>query len=341
MSDVLVFCCVWSCWLVCVKLLIDGCVYVCVCDCRYYSDISRMPAISDQDMSAYLAEQSRLHLSQFNSMSALHEIFSYITKYKDEVSSKGLKTLHLLYRRHVFIAFCRSAFVDPVGSREGWTVPPPEIEVETGAGDWHDGSFQLIGTLKVSLHKDKTTTLNVGGVDFSRCFRMICCRVRWMFSRNTDKDALSCFEETMRTFGTSNEVTWLCHEPMIAADQRTLIACLQCFFILYKSYRLPPPLFLPLVFLLNLHSLQNQRATASISCTQCWANTTARLFYPLHTVVLTKVNLTLHDDIKKEKKNDKNMNKNLVLCHVLFECCLMPKKVREVGTCSDCFTMKK
>ncbi|KAK7884789.1 hypothetical protein WMY93_027912 [Mugilogobius chulae] len=51
---------------------------------RYYSDISRMPAISDQDMSAYLAEQSRLHLSQFNSMSALHEIYSYIVKYKDE-----------------------------------------------------------------------------------------------------------------------------------------------------------------------------------------------------------------------------------------------------------------
>lgn len=58
--------------------------------CRYYSDISRMPAISDQDMSAYLAEQSRLHLSQFNSMSALHEIYSYITKYKDEVSSRWM-----------------------------------------------------------------------------------------------------------------------------------------------------------------------------------------------------------------------------------------------------------
>uniref|UniRef100_A0A8C9KEW4 Plexin-A1 n=1 Tax=Panthera tigris altaica TaxID=74533 RepID=A0A8C9KEW4_PANTA len=53
---------------------------------RYYADIAKMPAISDQDMSAYLAEQSRLHLSQFNSMSALHEIYSYITKYKDEVS---------------------------------------------------------------------------------------------------------------------------------------------------------------------------------------------------------------------------------------------------------------
>lgn len=54
---------------------------------RYYADISRIPAISDQDMSAYLAEQSRLHLNQFNSMSALHEIFSYITKYKDEILS--------------------------------------------------------------------------------------------------------------------------------------------------------------------------------------------------------------------------------------------------------------
>uniref|UniRef100_A0A3B3IC06 Plexin-A1 n=1 Tax=Oryzias latipes TaxID=8090 RepID=A0A3B3IC06_ORYLA len=53
---------------------------------RYYSDISRMSAISDQDMSAYLAEQSRLHANQFNSMSALHEIYSYIIKYKDEVS---------------------------------------------------------------------------------------------------------------------------------------------------------------------------------------------------------------------------------------------------------------
>ncbi|KAA0707300.1 Plexin-A1 Semaphorin receptor NOV [Triplophysa tibetana] len=54
---------------------------------RYYSDIARMSAISDQDMSAYLAEQSRLHLNQFNSMSALHEIYSYITKYKDEILS--------------------------------------------------------------------------------------------------------------------------------------------------------------------------------------------------------------------------------------------------------------
>uniref|UniRef100_A0A8C9SSD8 Plexin A1 n=1 Tax=Scleropages formosus TaxID=113540 RepID=A0A8C9SSD8_SCLFO len=64
---------------------------------RYYSDISRMPAISDQDMSAYLAEQSRLHLNQFNSMSALHEIYSYIVKYKDEVRESGWAVSHVPY----------------------------------------------------------------------------------------------------------------------------------------------------------------------------------------------------------------------------------------------------
>uniref|UniRef100_A0A8C6UPQ8 Plexin A4 n=1 Tax=Neogobius melanostomus TaxID=47308 RepID=A0A8C6UPQ8_9GOBI len=52
---------------------------------RYYSDISKMPAISDQDMNAYLAEQSRMHMSEFNSMSSLSEIYSYVGKYTEEV----------------------------------------------------------------------------------------------------------------------------------------------------------------------------------------------------------------------------------------------------------------
>lgn len=107
------FCCVWS-------------ADVCVCVRRYYSDISRMPAISDQDMSAYLAEQSRLHLSQFNSMSALHEIFSYITKYKDEVSNKTVSTTRLRSRCHVFTGVCVCA--DPVCAGERWTVPTAETE---------------------------------------------------------------------------------------------------------------------------------------------------------------------------------------------------------------------
>lgn len=48
-----------------------------------------MPAISDQDMNAYLAEQSRMHMNEFNTMSALSEIYSYVGKYSEEVSASG------------------------------------------------------------------------------------------------------------------------------------------------------------------------------------------------------------------------------------------------------------
>ncbi|MBN3297416.1 PLXA2 protein, partial [Amia calva] len=54
---------------------------------RYYADISRLPAISDQDMNAYLAEQARLHSTEFNMLSALNEIYSYVNKYSEEITS--------------------------------------------------------------------------------------------------------------------------------------------------------------------------------------------------------------------------------------------------------------
>ncbi|XP_066561226.1 plexin-A4 [Amia ocellicauda] len=54
---------------------------------RYYSDINKMPAISDQDMNAYLAEQSRMHMNEFNTMSSLSEIYSYVGKYSEEIVS--------------------------------------------------------------------------------------------------------------------------------------------------------------------------------------------------------------------------------------------------------------
>ncbi|CAB1458625.1 unnamed protein product [Pleuronectes platessa] len=52
---------------------------------RYYADINRLPSISDQDMNAYLAEQARLHSTEFNMISALNEIYSYISKYSEEI----------------------------------------------------------------------------------------------------------------------------------------------------------------------------------------------------------------------------------------------------------------
>lgn len=48
-----------------------------------------MPSISDQDMDAYLVEQSRLHGSEFNTLSALNELYFYINKYKEEVRHKS------------------------------------------------------------------------------------------------------------------------------------------------------------------------------------------------------------------------------------------------------------
>lgn len=63
-----------------------------VCIPRYYADINRLPAISDQDMNAYLAEQARLHSTEFNMLSALNEIYYYVSKYSEEVSDiSGLK----------------------------------------------------------------------------------------------------------------------------------------------------------------------------------------------------------------------------------------------------------
>ncbi|XP_011902240.1 PREDICTED: plexin-A3 isoform X3 [Cercocebus atys] len=51
---------------------------------RYYRDIAKMASISDQDMDAYLVEQSRLHASDFNVLSALSELYFYVTKYRQE-----------------------------------------------------------------------------------------------------------------------------------------------------------------------------------------------------------------------------------------------------------------
>ncbi|RXN17719.1 plexin-A4 isoform X1 [Labeo rohita] len=77
---------------------------------RYYSDISKMPAISDQDMNAYLAEQSRMHMSEFNTMSSLSEIYSYVGKYTEEIVSAleqddGARKQRLAHKLEQVVAF--------------------------------------------------------------------------------------------------------------------------------------------------------------------------------------------------------------------------------------------
>ncbi|XP_066903023.1 plexin-A2 isoform X1 [Halyomorpha halys] len=53
---------------------------------RYYADIKAMPAISDQDMGAMLAEESRLHSSEFNTNCALYELYTYAMKYNEQLT---------------------------------------------------------------------------------------------------------------------------------------------------------------------------------------------------------------------------------------------------------------
>ncbi|XP_059588999.1 plexin-A3 isoform X3 [Alligator mississippiensis] len=52
---------------------------------RYYRDIAKMTTISDQDMDAYLVEQSRLHAGEFNTLAALGELFHYVERYREEI----------------------------------------------------------------------------------------------------------------------------------------------------------------------------------------------------------------------------------------------------------------
>ncbi|XP_017126094.1 plexin-A2 [Drosophila elegans] len=53
---------------------------------RYYRDIRDMSPISDQDMNAMLAEESRLHTTEFNTNCALHELYTYAVKYNEQLT---------------------------------------------------------------------------------------------------------------------------------------------------------------------------------------------------------------------------------------------------------------
>ena len=47
-----------------------------------------MPVISDQDMNAMLAEESRLHANEFNLNSALYELYTWVTNIHHFISSR-------------------------------------------------------------------------------------------------------------------------------------------------------------------------------------------------------------------------------------------------------------
>lgn len=67
-------------------------------------------------MNAYLAEQSRLHSAEFNMLSALNEIYSYVSKYSEEVGARG-------QRRAGFLA----------GHLHAWSTAPASFQLALGA----------------------------------------------------------------------------------------------------------------------------------------------------------------------------------------------------------------
>lgn len=82
-----------------------------------------MPAISDQDMNAYLAEQSRMHMNEFNSMSSLSEIYSYVGKYTEEVCNT--ETNHTYHYVRILTTDVNWFFLDKKSKRntQNWSLP--------------------------------------------------------------------------------------------------------------------------------------------------------------------------------------------------------------------------
>lgn len=64
---------------------------------RFYSDIQKLPQITDQELSTTMQQLSVSHFGQFHIVSALKELYIYASKYNDAVS------FHSKYINNCFI----------------------------------------------------------------------------------------------------------------------------------------------------------------------------------------------------------------------------------------------
>lgn len=53
---------------------------------QFYSDISRLPQISDQDMCTAMHQLSIQQTDEFDTIAALKELYIYVTKYRTQVN---------------------------------------------------------------------------------------------------------------------------------------------------------------------------------------------------------------------------------------------------------------
>lgn len=64
-----------------------GIKIVFICVRRFYCDIQRMPPVSDQELSNAMQQLSASQIGHFHTISALKELYIYVSKYNDEVFS--------------------------------------------------------------------------------------------------------------------------------------------------------------------------------------------------------------------------------------------------------------
>lgn len=57
---------------------------------QFYCDIADMPRISDQEMGCAMQQLSNQHANEFDTITALKELFIYVLKYREEVSAVAL-----------------------------------------------------------------------------------------------------------------------------------------------------------------------------------------------------------------------------------------------------------
>ncbi|XP_012278173.1 plexin-B isoform X2 [Orussus abietinus] len=70
---------------------------------RFYTDVQRLPQISDQEMAAAMQLLSAAHVNEFDVIAALKELYIYVSKYYEQIldaleTDAGCRKLHLAHR---------------------------------------------------------------------------------------------------------------------------------------------------------------------------------------------------------------------------------------------------
>lgn len=54
---------------------------------KFYHDIAMLPVITDQEMGSAMQQLSAQQVDEFDTVAALKELYIYVTKYRDSVST--------------------------------------------------------------------------------------------------------------------------------------------------------------------------------------------------------------------------------------------------------------